>query len=49
MSGWQPPQVWIGRQCKTPMLLWEEHRADYADRHTYSYSQFCENYRQFAR
>ena len=31
------------------MLLWEEHRADYADVQTYSYSQFCENYRRFAK
>jgi transposase len=31
------------------MLLWEEHRADYADCHTYAYSQSCENYRRFAR
>src|SRR5260370_7958210 len=33
----------------TLMLLWEEHRADYADVHTYGYSQFCENYRRFAK
>lgn len=33
----------------TLMLLWEEHRADHADAQTYSYSQFCENYRRFAR
>ena len=39
----------LRRKGMTLMLLWEEHRADYADRHTYSYSQFCENYRQFAR
>lgn len=31
------------------MLLWEEHRADYAHRQTYGYTQFCENYRRFAR
>jgi transposase len=33
----------------TLMLLWEEYRADHAERHTYAYSQFCENYRRFAR
>ena len=33
----------------TLMLLWEEHRAAYADAQTYGYSQFCENYRRFAR
>jgi hypothetical protein len=26
-------------------MLWEEHRPDYADRQTYGYTQFCENYR----
>jgi len=39
----------LRRKGMTLMLLWEEHRADYADVHTYSYSQFCENYRRFAR
>ena len=39
----------LRRKGMTLMLLWEEHRADYADRHTYAYSQFCENYRRFAR
>lgn len=33
----------------TLMLLWEEHCADHADAQTYSYSQFCENYRRFAK
>ena len=33
----------------TLMLLWEEHRADYADVQTYSYSQLCENYCRFAK
>ncbi|WP_086380761.1 hypothetical protein [Caballeronia sordidicola] len=33
----------------TPMLLWEECRAEHADRQTYAYSQFCDNYRRFAR
>ena len=35
----------LRRKGMTLMLLWEEHRADYADVQTYSYSQFCENYR----
>ncbi len=39
----------LGRKGMTLMLLWEEHRADYADAQTYSYSQFCENYRRFAK
>ena len=39
----------LRRKGMTLMLLWEEHRADHADRHTYAYSQFCENYRRFAR
>ena len=39
----------LRRKGMTLMLLWEEYRADYADSHTYAYSQFCENYRRFAR
>ena len=39
----------LRRKGMTLMLLWEEHRADYADSHTYAYSQFCENYKRFAR
>jgi len=39
----------LRRKGMTLMLLWEEHRADHADRHTYGYTQFCENYRRFAR
>jgi len=39
----------LRRKGMTLMLLWEEHRADYADCQTYAYSQFCENYRRFAR
>lgn len=39
----------LRRKGVTLMLLWEEHRADYADRQTYGYTQFCENYRRFAR
>lgn len=39
----------LRRKGMTLMLLWEEHRADYADRQTYGYTQFCENYCRFAR
>ena len=39
----------LRRKGLTLMLLWEEHRANYADVQTYSYSQFCENYRRFAK
>jgi hypothetical protein len=39
----------LRRKGMTLMLLWEEHRADHADRQTYGYTQFCENYRRFAR
>ena len=39
----------LRRKGMTLMLLWEEHRADHADRHTYGYTQFCENYRRFTR
>jgi len=39
----------LRRKGMTLMLLWEEHRADYADCQTYAYPQFCENYRRFAK
>ncbi len=39
----------LRRKGMTLMLLWEEHRADHADGQTYAYSQFCENYRRFAK
>lgn len=39
----------LRRKGVTLMLLWEEHRADYAGCQTYAYSQFCDNYRRFAR
>jgi hypothetical protein len=39
----------LRRKGMTLMLLWEEHRADYAGRQTYGYTQFCENYRRFAK
>ncbi|MGA9032546.1 MAG: IS21 family transposase [Sulfuricaulis sp.] len=39
----------LRRKGMTLMLLWEEYRADHADCQTYAYSQFCDNYRRFAR
>lgn len=39
----------LRRKGMTLMLLWEEYRTEYADQQTYSYSQFCDNYRCFAR
>ena len=39
----------LRRKGMTLMLLWEEYRADHADSQTYAYSQFCDNYRRFAR
>jgi hypothetical protein len=39
----------LRRKGMTLMLLWEEHRADYADSQTYAYLQFYDNYRRFAR
>ncbi len=39
----------LRRKGMTLMLLWEEYRADHADGHTYRYSQYCDNYRRFAK
>lgn len=39
----------LRRKGMTLMLLWEEYRAEYADRQTYAYSQYCDNYRRFAK
>lgn len=39
----------LRRKGMTLMLLWEEYQADYADSQTYRYSQFCDNYRRFAK
>jgi transposase len=39
----------LRRKGMTVMLLWDEYRADHADKQTYGYSQFCDNYRRFAR
>jgi len=39
----------LRRKGMTLMLLWEEHVAQHPDEATHRYSQFCENYRRFAR
>ena len=39
----------LRRKGMTLMLLWEEYRADHAEHQTYAYSQFCVNYRRFAK
>lgn len=39
----------LRRKGVTLMLLWEEYQAEYADRQTYRYTQFCEHFRAFAR
>lgn len=39
----------LRRKGVTLMLLWEEHRAEHANAQTHAYSQFCENYRRFAK
>ena len=39
----------LRRKGMTLMLLWEEYQADHAEGQTYSYSQFCDNYRQFTK
>ena len=39
----------LRRKGMTLMLLWEEHRADHAHCQTHAYSQYCSNYRRFAK
>lgn len=39
----------LRRKGVTLMLLWEEYQAEYADRPTYRYTQFCEHYKTFAK
>lgn len=39
----------LRRKGMTLMLLWEEHVAQHAPEPTHCYSQFCENYRRYAR
>lgn len=39
----------LRRKGMTLLLLWEEYQLDHVGEQTYSYSQYCENYRRFAR
>jgi transposase len=39
----------LRRKGMTLMLLWEEHGAQHSGQLTHSYSQFCENYRRYAK
>jgi transposase len=39
----------LRRKGMTLMLLWEEYQLDHAGEQTYGYSQFCENFRTFAK
>lgn len=39
----------LRRKGLTLMLLWEEYQLDHVGQQTYCYSQFCENFRAFAR
>ena len=39
----------LRRKGMTLMLLWEEHGAQHSGQTTHSYSQFCENYRRYAK
>ncbi|MBE0474979.1 MAG: transposase [Rhodoferax sp.] len=39
----------LGRKGMTLMLLWQEHSESHPGESVHSYSQFCENYRRFAK
>jgi transposase len=39
----------LQRKGMTLLLLWEEYQAEHSDSQTYSYSQFCDNYRRFTK
>jgi transposase len=39
----------LRRKGMTLQLLWEEYQAEHTDSQTYRYSQFCDNYRRFAK
>ena len=39
----------LRRKGMTLMLLWEEHRTQHPGQTIHSYSQFCENYRRYAK
>lgn len=53
-SGFVPPDYAylhqaLKRKAMTLMLLWQEHSEQHPDASIHSYSQFCENYRRFAK
>ena len=39
----------LRRKGMTLMLLWEEHATQHPGQNTHRYSQFCENYRRYAK
>ena len=39
----------LRRKGMTLQLLWEEYQSEHTGSQTYSYSQFCDNYRRFAK
>ena len=39
----------LQRKGMTPLLLWHKHVGQHPGETTHSYSQFCENYRRFAK
>jgi transposase len=39
----------LRRKGMTLTLLWEEYQAEFADRQTYRYTQFCEHYKAFTK
>ncbi len=39
----------LRRKGVTLTLLWEEYQAEFANRKTYRYTQFCEHYKAFAK
>lgn len=39
----------LRRKGVTLTLLWEEYQAEFANRQTYRYTQFCEHYKAFAK
>jgi transposase len=39
----------LRRKGMTLMLLWEEHKSQHLGQNTHRYSQFCENYRRYAK
>jgi transposase len=39
----------LSRKGMTLMLLWQEHQANHIEERTHQYSQYCENYRRWAK